>query len=158
MRRRFPVGRDGMRSRCSRASAGTTQSVCNRCGGISIILASFCCCSLSSTNSSHCIDAWGLASGCVIPPTTIMPFLNSLKPCSNTCHVVAAAAAVRPILTNIEINVRCARRCHLVRGLPFNVRHPFFSFLGSLIRQSSFTFSLFTNTSSWSVDFSRSMS
>lgn len=133
MRRRWPGGRDGMRSGCSRASAGITQSVCNRCLGTSNILASFCCCSLSSTNSPHCIDVWGLVSGCVMPPTTIMPFLNSLRPCSNTCHVVAAATAVRPILTNIEINVRCARRCHLVRGLPCSVRAPFLSFLGVLI-------------------------
>jgi hypothetical protein len=44
------------------------------------------------------------------------------------------------MFSNVFAMCSCPFRCHFVRGLNLNVRHPFFSFLGSLMFPSLFDY------------------
>ena len=52
---------------------------------------------------------------------------------STALDITAMLHANLAMFSNVFAKCSCPFRCHFVRGLNLNVRHPFFSFLGNLM-------------------------
>ena len=106
-------------------------------------LMSIACFSLATCSRLRTISPVGICAtptfgggGTTIPPDGNVTGWILSTACLSKSMPTAAAAAVLAIFSNVLAMWSRPLRCHLVRGLPFNVLHPFFSFRGNLIRQS----------------------
>ena len=97
------------------------RSSCGRCNTIS---------SIDSPTIMRSVRGGGDTT---IPPCGNVTGWILSAACLSKSMPTAAAAAVLAIFSNVLAMWSRPFLCHLVRGLPFSVRHPFFSFRGSLI-------------------------
>ena len=103
----------------------------------SIGLMSMACFSLETCSRLRTISSVGICAtptfdggGATMPPDgNVMGFILSAA-CRNKPMPTAAAQEVWTTSFSILAIRSRPFLCHLVRGFPFNVRHPFFNFLG----------------------------